>query len=65
MVSPSVLKLEVVCCWTFSRMPSAPMMGVGNMAVPADSLYRLAFPLMTGMLNASAAWAMPAMASCS
>ena len=63
--SPSFRKAERRCSVTSSMMPSAPMIGVGYIAVSDDSLYRLALPLTTGMLNVSAASAMPAIASVS
>ena len=46
-----------------STMPSRPMTGVGSISAPADSLYKLTLPPMTGVPKASQASDMPSMAS--
>ena len=57
--SPSPGNPAPQCCLTSDNRPRPPTMGVGNMAVPWLSLYRLTLPLTTGTPNARHARAMP------
>ena len=60
--SPSLLKPIVVLWATFSIYPSAPTTGVGKIALPRVSLYKLTLPLTTGTFKTWQALAIPLIA---